>query len=164
MTKRSFKKLFDEARKHLDYWVAGAEIEFTEELFRVMEEKKVNRSELARRIGTSQAYVTKVLRGNANFTLSTMVKLAQALEMDVKIHLAPPGAFTVWKDDLAYQWDERGVVSARAAATPTTGSAACGGATPDNPDRYKSVPSPRRHANQTRQNVERRDATSPAAA
>ena len=101
MTKKSFRGLFEEAGKHLDYWVAGAEIEFTEELARVMQGQSVSRAELARRIGTSQAYVTKVFRGNANFTLTTMVKLSRALGMDLRLHLARQGAVTHWKDEFA---------------------------------------------------------------
>ena len=85
----SFKTLFDRAARHADYWVSGAEIEFTEELVRVMGEQGVSRAELARRIGSSQAYVTKVLRGQVSFTLATMVKLSRALGMELKIQLAP---------------------------------------------------------------------------
>ena len=44
---------------------------------------------MARRLGTSPAYVTKVLRGNANFTLATIVKLARALESEVRFRLSP---------------------------------------------------------------------------
>ena len=97
-TKRSFKQLFEEARQHDDYWTEGVIVEFTEELARWMKEKKVSRSELAARIGHSPAYVTKVLRGNANFTASTMAKLAKAVGTEVRIHLAPSGSRTTWYD------------------------------------------------------------------
>jgi transcriptional regulator with XRE-family HTH domain len=92
VTVRRAKELFDQADQHLDYWVAGAEVDFTEELARVMAEKDVSRAELARRIGSSPAYITKVLRGNANFTLTTMAKLAFAVGMSVRIGLEPVGA------------------------------------------------------------------------
>jgi transcriptional regulator with XRE-family HTH domain len=107
-TKRSFKKLFEEARQHDDYWTEGVIVEFTEELARWMKEKKVSRSELAVRIGHSPAYVTKVLRGNANFTVATMAKLAKAMGAEVRIHLAPSGSRTTWYDQTATrQEDER---------------------------------------------------------
>lgn len=89
MAARRYDALVAEARSHLDYWTAGAEIDFTEELYRVMDEQQVSRAELARRIGTSQAYITKVLRGDANFTVTTMTKLARALGMQVRISLEP---------------------------------------------------------------------------
>jgi transcriptional regulator with XRE-family HTH domain len=100
-TKRSFKQLFEEARQHDDYWTEGVIVEFTEELARWMKEKKVSRSELAVRIGHSPAYITKVLRGNANFTAATMAKLAKAMGAEVRIHLAPSGSRTTWYDQTA---------------------------------------------------------------
>ncbi|HEX4964461.1 MAG TPA: helix-turn-helix transcriptional regulator [Thermoanaerobaculia bacterium] len=97
-TKPSFRELFEEARQHDDYWTEGLIVEFTEELARWMKDKKVSRSELAGRIGHSPAYVTKVLRGNANFTAATMAKLAKAVGAEVRIHLAPSESRTTWYD------------------------------------------------------------------
>ncbi|MHB1047841.1 MAG: helix-turn-helix domain-containing protein [Thermoanaerobaculia bacterium] len=100
MTATTFRELFREAEKTLEYNVEGSIMDFTEDLCRVMAEKNVSRAELARRIGTSPAYVTKILRGSSNFTLSSMVRVAMALESEVRIHLSPRGAMTRWIDDL----------------------------------------------------------------
>lgn len=100
MTATTFRELFREAEKSLEYNVEGSIMDFTEDLCRVMAEKNVSRAELARRIGTSPAYVTKILRGNSNFTLSSMVRVAMALESEVRIHLSPRGAMTHWFDEL----------------------------------------------------------------
>lgn len=86
---KSFDNLYRRAEAHDDYWIADAVQGFTEEVFLLMEQKKITRADLARRIGTSPAYVTKILRGNANFTLATMVKLARALEVELRIELTP---------------------------------------------------------------------------
>ncbi len=94
MKPTSFDELYREAESHDDYWIAGTIQEFTEELSRRMEEEKISRGDLARRLGTSPAYVTKILRGNANFTLATMVKLARALGMELRIRLALPEKVT----------------------------------------------------------------------
>jgi transcriptional regulator with XRE-family HTH domain len=102
-TDPSFKGLFEEARQHDDYWTEGLIIEFTEELSRWMRERKISRSALAARIGHSPAYVTKVLRGDANFTAATMTKLAQAMGAEVRIHLAPIGSRTTWYDQPGLQ-------------------------------------------------------------
>ncbi len=91
MKPKSFDDLYKEAESHDDYWVAGTVQEFTEEICRLMESGRVTRSELARRLGTSPAYVTKILRGNANFTLATMVRLARALGAEVSIELHRTG-------------------------------------------------------------------------
>jgi transcriptional regulator with XRE-family HTH domain len=83
-TSSSFGTLFAKARERDDYWVAKASLEFTEEISRLLATLHVSRSELARRLGTSTAYVTKILRGDVNFTLQTMVRLARALGAEVK--------------------------------------------------------------------------------
>ncbi len=89
MKPRSFADLYEKAEQTEEFWVAGAILELTEEVVRRMEEQRVSRSELARRLGTSPAYVTRLLRGNANLTLATMVRLARALESELHCHLTP---------------------------------------------------------------------------
>lgn len=93
-----YRKMFQEAESHADYWIDGPITEFVEDLARLMEEQRVTRAELARRLGTSRAYITKMLGGNANFTLLTMVKLAMALDGAVHIHIADKRAVTRWRD------------------------------------------------------------------
>ena len=44
---------------------------------------------MARALGKSNAYITKILRGESNFTIETMVDLADTLESDIAIHLCP---------------------------------------------------------------------------
>ena len=95
-----YRKMFQEAESHADYWIDGPITEFIEDLARLMEEKGVNRAELARRMGTSRAYITKMLSGNANFTLLTMVKLAMALDGAVHVHISDKRAITRWKDKM----------------------------------------------------------------
>ena len=52
-----------------------------------MHPRALYRPAAARRLGTSQAYVTKVLRGDVNFTLVTLVKLARAVGGRVRLDL-----------------------------------------------------------------------------
>ena len=101
MSEPSFREFFRKAEQSLNYWVEGALIDFTEELCRVMEERGVTRAELARRLGTSPAYVTKILRGHSNFTLASMVRVAKAIDHELHIHLAPRNSMTHWLDDIA---------------------------------------------------------------
>jgi len=89
MTERTFTQLFAEARRMPEYWEEGAILDFTEALYIAMEEQGVTRAELARRLGTSQAYITRVLGGHANFTLKTMSKLALALGLQLEVGLGP---------------------------------------------------------------------------
>lgn len=91
--------MFREAQASVDYWLEGPIVDFTEDICRLMREKKVSKAELARRLGTSRAYVTKLLGGNANFTLSTMVKVAMALDGAVRLHVADRQTVTHGHDE-----------------------------------------------------------------
>lgn len=96
--KLEFRDLLAEAKKGEAYWLEGAVLEFTEDMVARMAEQKVSRTDLARRIGCSPAYVTKILRGSTNFTLESMVKIARALGCEFRMHLQPDGRQTQWFD------------------------------------------------------------------
>jgi len=72
-----------------EYWAEYLKLVFSEEVGRLMDERGVTQAELARRLGTSRAYVAKVLRSTTNLTLATMAKLALALDARVDLCLAP---------------------------------------------------------------------------
>lgn len=107
MSLERYRQFFERAEASPDYWHEFAVIQFTEDLCRLMEEKKVSRAELARRIGTSRAYITKLLGGDANFTLMTMVKLAMALDGAVHVHIADKRADTRWHDEMPREASSR---------------------------------------------------------
>lgn len=80
------------------YWAEGAWLQFTEELLALMTAQNVTRAELARRVGVSPAYITKVFRGTVNLTLETMSRLALAVGASVRLHVAPINQCTSWQD------------------------------------------------------------------
>jgi transcriptional regulator with XRE-family HTH domain len=87
MSIKSFEELYAKAEATDSYLTQKASLDFTEELHRQMERQGMTKADLARRIGSSQAYVTKVFRGDVNFTLASMVKLAAAVHarLDVAV-------------------------------------------------------------------------------
>jgi plasmid maintenance system antidote protein VapI len=87
MKPRSFSELYREAEQHQDYWIAGVILEFTESVVREMTRQGLTRTALAEKLGTTPAYVTKILRGKVNFTLATMVRLSHALGTDLHVRL-----------------------------------------------------------------------------
>jgi transcriptional regulator with XRE-family HTH domain len=95
------------ARATHAYKAEMAVMEITEEIVRRMEELGVSKSELARRIGATPAYVTKILRGDTNFTFETMVKLGSALDCEFRCHLQPKGKDGQWMDFLKEEPAER---------------------------------------------------------
>ncbi len=94
MKSRTFPELFEEAERHEDYWVAGAILELTEDVVREMERQGITRTELAQRLGITPAYVTKTLRGQVCFSLATMVRLARALDAELRVQIAGPTVTT----------------------------------------------------------------------
>ncbi|MEW6658845.1 MAG: helix-turn-helix transcriptional regulator [Thermodesulfobacteriota bacterium] len=93
---KSFAKLVEQAQKRDAYWLADAIHTFTEDLHNLAEKANISRAELARRLGVSPAYITKLFRGNANFTIGTMVRLARAVGANLRLHLAPEEEEVCW--------------------------------------------------------------------
>lgn len=74
----------------------SVKLDFAIAVERAIRQKGVSRSDLARLISSSPAWITKVMRGDANLTIDTMCLLADALEHEVHIHLAPKTAAVKW--------------------------------------------------------------------
>lgn len=72
----------------LDYVQESLKLDFAVAIERAMEDRDINKSEMATKIESSPAYITKVLRGDANVTIETMAKLTHALDYCVHIVLA----------------------------------------------------------------------------
>lgn len=98
MTKKTFKSLIEKARRRDAYHAAKVTLDFTEDLVRLMEQREVSNAGLAKKIGSSPAYVTKVLRGDTNFTIETMVRLARALDGQICVHVGRKEDHVRWID------------------------------------------------------------------
>lgn len=62
-------------------------LNFTAEICARMEDLGINRAELAKRLGTSRAFVSKVMACNHNITLKTMDSISNALGMEIGIQV-----------------------------------------------------------------------------
>lgn len=76
-----FQKELEESKKHLAYYEEGLLVDVAARVVDAMENSGVTRSELARRLNVSPAYVTKILRGHANLSLESLAKVAFALDL-----------------------------------------------------------------------------------
>lgn len=94
----SFSDLFDKVQELDEFWTEELIAEFTEELVRCMDAKGISRSQLASMLGARPSYVTKILKGNVNFTFATVTKLSRLLGVRPRLHLAPRGSRTLWYD------------------------------------------------------------------
>ena len=99
----SFGRALEEAKKRYDYYEEGLFVTIAERVVDAMEAKRVSRSELARRLKVSPAYVTKILRGHANLSLESLAKVAFALGLKWECLLIPLkselGLFALGKED-----------------------------------------------------------------
>ncbi|MFB1010754.1 MAG: helix-turn-helix domain-containing protein [Thiopseudomonas sp.] len=94
--KTTLKGRLEKIRQSHDYRLEKAKLEFIQSVWRLMTEKGISNIELSRRLETSPAYITKIMRGDANFTLDSMVKISQALDCKVHIHVASRNADVRW--------------------------------------------------------------------
>lgn len=84
------------ARASPEFAVEQAKLDFALAIERCMDRSQVTRAQLARMLGTSGAAVTVALRGDANLTIERMVRMADALDSTVHIHIAPKAAGVRW--------------------------------------------------------------------
>jgi transcriptional regulator with XRE-family HTH domain len=86
-----FKRELERARDSFDYKLEGLELEVTERILQVMEEKGISRSELAERLGVSKAAVSKLFNNGSNMTLKRLLTIAEALGQELRVNLGPVG-------------------------------------------------------------------------
>lgn len=91
----TLKSAAEAARQTEAYRAEGASIRFTEDLIARMKTTGITRSALAEKIGASPAYITKILRGDTNFTLDSMAKIADALGCELTLGLQPLASGTI---------------------------------------------------------------------
>lgn len=72
-----------------EYLLEKLKIKIMEDFLEVMERKNVSRSELAMRLGCSNAYITKLLQGTQNLTLQKLVEIALVLDCDLLVTFTP---------------------------------------------------------------------------
>lgn len=84
-------------RQSAGYWTELAIAEFTEGLRRVMGDMK--QKDLAEAMGVTEAYVSTVLRGDENFTIQQMNKIAHHLDAAVHIHVAKRDQIVRWLEN-----------------------------------------------------------------
>jgi transcriptional regulator with XRE-family HTH domain len=107
MAMKSFKKMLAEAKTRDSFWVERAKLHFSIELNRFFKQSGMAQKDLADKIGSSPAYITKVFRGDANFTIETMVKLTRAVDGELQIRIEPKQEDKFWFNVLQTKYDPR---------------------------------------------------------
>lgn len=84
---KKLRAFVEEAKATDGYWVESAKLEFALRLEQQRRKAGITYAALAKKIGASAAYVSKVFRGDTNLTIESMVKLARATggQLDIRI-------------------------------------------------------------------------------
>jgi len=93
----SFVNMFSDEENKNQYWTEKAIIDFSIELYHLLKIRGLSKKDFAHKINKSQAYITKVFRGDANFTIETMVSLVKALDGELTLHVTA-------KEDKVVNW------------------------------------------------------------
>ncbi|MCD7914072.1 MAG: helix-turn-helix domain-containing protein [Tannerellaceae bacterium] len=66
----------EELIKTPEYWTTKIQLELFEKVEQYMEDNRINRTELAKRLGVSKGYISQVLNGDFDYRISKLVELA----------------------------------------------------------------------------------------
>lgn len=78
-----FAQKLEEFKDDVEFRTEEAILGITEKIVELMEKEGINRTDLAKRLGVSKPFITKLLNGNPNMRLKTMVSLAMALNHEL---------------------------------------------------------------------------------
>ncbi|PKN24397.1 MAG: XRE family transcriptional regulator [Deltaproteobacteria bacterium HGW-Deltaproteobacteria-22] len=82
-----FDRWMNDAEKTEDFQVEKLILHFTEEVVSAMKVRNMSQADLARLLVKSPAYVSKMLAGETNFTLRSLVRIARALDLRLQLGL-----------------------------------------------------------------------------
>lgn len=94
----TFEEMFEEIEKSGELYIEWAKSDIAEQIVKAMKQAGISKAELARRLGKSRALVTLMLQGSTNFTIETLVKIAETLNCQLEIKLNPKVASSSWED------------------------------------------------------------------
>jgi len=87
MQKKSWlSEELDKCSRDIEFLTQETIIDITETIVKRMKELRINKAELARRLSVSKPFITKLLNGNVNMTIKTLVSIANALDCNVKVN------------------------------------------------------------------------------
>jgi transcriptional regulator with XRE-family HTH domain len=85
-----FKEELKTYEKDPEFILDGILLDINETICSIMEKKGLNRKEFAQKLNVTPAYVTKILRGDPNLTLRSLIKISQALGLSLDVGLKEP--------------------------------------------------------------------------
>jgi len=87
-TEEWFREELESVKNTFEFRLEQILLQLGEDICRLMRYQRLNRAEVAARLGVSRAYVTKILNGNPNLTIKTLLKLSDALGRELVIQFS----------------------------------------------------------------------------
>ncbi len=101
MSKKSFAALYAKLEPTPAYQASALAVNFLADVHARMQAHGMTQAELARKVGVSPAYITKLFRGSANLSVETMAKFSDAVDCKLHLHLASANHKVHWFDAVA---------------------------------------------------------------
>ena len=79
----------DRDRLSVEYRQQALVLEISERVHARLQQLGISQAELARRMDVSRPMITKLLAGDRNFQLKTLLRLGDALGMELKVDFVP---------------------------------------------------------------------------
>lgn len=86
---KSLQAFIQEAVDDNDYWVERAKLDFAKGIEFQRRKSGLTYKDVAEKIKSSAAYISKVFRGDSNLTIESMVKLAHATGGCLEVRVVP---------------------------------------------------------------------------
>jgi transcriptional regulator with XRE-family HTH domain len=93
---QNFKDLLKAAKAKWQFKAEEHKLNIASSFHEYMKKLNWSNADLARELGTSRAYITKIMRGDQNLSIDKITEIADALGADVHIHLTDKGATGQW--------------------------------------------------------------------
>lgn len=97
----NFSSLIKKAKENNEYWESSIRHKIALALLGQLSDLRLTQSDLAKKSGVSAAYISRVLSGNENMSIKTIIKLTKAVDLsfDVTAYPSTPTISSMAKDD-----------------------------------------------------------------
>jgi transcriptional regulator with XRE-family HTH domain len=93
---QNFKGLLKAAKAKWQFKAEEHKLNIASSFYEYMKKMNWSNADLARELGTSRAYITKIMRGDQNLSIDKITEIADALGADMHFHLTDKGATGQW--------------------------------------------------------------------
>ncbi len=98
MRKETDKQFLERVERAPTYWQQIVLVEFLESLYAQMTRKGMRPVDLARRLGKSAGYVSRMLNGQENPTIANLIRFARSVDGVLHVHVADRNAVVEFRD------------------------------------------------------------------